>query len=79
MASVIAKTLEDIMHIVVGAHSPANAPLCNLSMTGLRLSHNSLTIKYVFEAVVFGILLDLVPEAPAKLTAHERVFLLALL
>ena len=38
-----------------------------------------LTIKYVLESVVFSVLLDLIPEALAELTAHEWVLLFALL
>lgn len=37
------------------------------------------TIKYILEAVVLSVFLDLVPETLSQLTAHERVFLLALL
>lgn len=37
------------------------------------------TIEHVLQAVVLSVLLDLIPETLPKLTAHERVFLLALL
>lgn len=38
-----------------------------------------LTVKDVFETVVLCVLLDLISETLAKLTAHERVLLFALL
>lgn len=38
-----------------------------------------LTIENVLESVVFSVLLDLIPETLAKLTAHEWVLLFALL
>lgn len=48
------------------------------SSTGSRLPAK-FTVKYVLEAVVLSIFLDLVPETLAQLTAHKRVLLLALL